>query len=167
MPQEVQAGTILMSQWPEIFDRETFDLESEPYRGQWSVVKGLDGFALDRKIRAAGWHFFFIASQVKAMFPGAPRAEKIKNALTRILSKVSEQHYNSLEVTGIVSKHFLGVPYVAISAHPRHLQQTCYLYGAEARRSSAAAAAQNCKSPSRILRQISRDNGAALPSVAD
>ena len=173
MPQEVQVGTILMSQWPEIFDPDpkTFELKSEPYSGPWSVVEGLDGFALDRKIRAAGWHFFFIASQVKAMFLGGPRAEKIKNALNRVLSKVSEQHYNSLEVTGIVSKHFLGVPYVAISAHPRHLQHTCYLDGAEARRSSgavtAAAAGQNPKSPSRILRQISPDNGAAIPSGAD
>jgi hypothetical protein len=160
MPKEVQAGTILMSQWP-----VPFDFESEPYSGQWSVVEGLDSIALDRKIRAAGANFFFIASQVKAMFLGAPRAEKIKNALTRILGKVSEQHYNSVEVTGIVSKHFWGLPYVVISAHPRHLQPTCYLDGAEARRSLAAG--QNCKSPSRTLRQISRENGAAIPSVAD
>jgi hypothetical protein len=160
MPQEVQVGTILMSQWPVIFD-----LKSEPYSGPWSVVEGLDGFALDRKIRAAGWNFFFIASQVKAMFLGAPRAEKIKNAMNRILGKVSEQHYNGLEVTGIVSKHFLGLPYVAISGHARHLQQNCYLDGAEARRSLASA--QNFNSPSRMLRQTSRENGAAIPSVAD
>jgi hypothetical protein len=160
MPQEVQTGTILMSQWPVLFD-----LQSEPYSGQWSLVEGLDGFALDRKIRAAGANFFFIASQVKAMFLGAPRAEKIKNALTRILGKVSERHYNSLEVTGIVSKHFLGLHYVVISAHPRHLQRNCYLDGAEARRSLAAG--QNCKSPSRTLRQISRESGTAISSVAD
>jgi hypothetical protein len=160
MPQDVQVGTILMSQWPALFD-----LESEPYSGQFSVVKGLDGFALDRKIRAAGWNFFFIASQVKTMFLGAPRAENIKNALDRILGKVSEQHYNGLEVTGIVSKHFLGVPYVTISAHPRHLQQNCYLDSSEARRSLASG--QNCKSPSRMLRQTSRENGVAIPSVAD
>ena len=160
MPQEVQVGTILMAQWP-----ETFDLESEPYSGRWRVVEGLDGFALDRKIRAAGWNLFFIASQVKAVFFGTPRPERIKNALTRILGKVSEQNYNSLEVTGIVSKHFLGVLYVTISAHPRHLQQNCYLDGAEARRSLGSG--QNSKSPSRILRQISRENGAAIPSAAD
>jgi hypothetical protein len=160
MPQEVHVGTILMAQWPVIFD-----LESETYSGQWTVVGGLDGFALNRKIRAAGWNLFFIASQVKAMFFGTPRPEKIKNALTRLLGKVSEQHYNSLEVTGIVSKHFLGVPYVTISAHPRHLQQNCYLDGAEARR--LLASGQNSKSPSRILRQISRENGAAIPSAAD
>lgn len=160
MPQEVHVGTILTARWPALFP-----LESESYSGQWSVVEGLDGFALDRKIRAAGWNFFFIASQLKAMFLGAPRAETIKSALTRILGKVSEQGYNSLEVTGIVSKHFGGLPYVTVWAHPRHLQQNCYLDGAEARRSLAAA--QNSKSPSRMLRQISGQNGAAIPSVAD
>jgi len=99
------------------------------------------------------------------MFLGAPRTEKIKNALNRILGQASEQHYNGLEVTGIVSKHFLGFTYVVVAAHPRHLQLSCYLDGAEARRSLAAG--QNSKSPSRILRQTSRENGAAIPSVAD
>jgi len=48
-----------MPGWPQLLG-----LESEPYSGRWSVVKAPDGFALDRKIRAAGWNFFFIASQV-------------------------------------------------------------------------------------------------------
>ena len=43
-------------------------LESEPCWGDWSVVKGFDGFALDRKIRAAGWNFLFMAVEVKVMF---------------------------------------------------------------------------------------------------
>jgi len=164
MPREIKAGTILISQWPSLFD-----LEGEPYSGQWSEVEGLDGFALDRKIRSAGWNFFFIASEVKAMFLGAPRAKKVQHAVNRILGKVSEQHYNSLEVTGIVSKHFLGLPYAVISAHPRHLQQSCYLDGAEARRSLALtlASGQNFKTPSRMVRQTSLEKGAAIPSVAD
>jgi len=66
MPQEVQVGTILMSECSQLFG-----LESEPYSGDWRVVKALDGFAFDRKIRAAGWNFCFIASEVsevKVMF---------------------------------------------------------------------------------------------------
>ena len=30
-----------------------------------------------------------------------------------------------LEVTKIVGRHFLGVPYVTVSAHSRHMQQSC------------------------------------------
>ncbi len=86
--------------------------------------------------RASGWNFFFMAAEEKAMFFGAPGAKKIQNALKRILGKVKQQHFNSLEVTGIVARHFLGVPYAIVSAHSRHVQQSCYLDSAEARRTS-------------------------------
>jgi len=136
MPQDVRVGTILMLGWPQLFG-----LESESYSGDWSVVKAHDGLALDRKIRAAGWHFFFIASEVKVMFFGALGAKKIQHALDRILGKVCQQHFNGLEVTGIVAKRFLGLPYAVISAHSRHLQQNFCLDGAEVRQSSQRYAA--------------------------
>jgi hypothetical protein len=97
------------------------------------VVKALNGFALGRKIHAAGWNFFFMAAEVKVIFFGAIGATKVQNALKRILWKVKQQHFNGLEVTGIVAKRFLGMPYVIVSAHSRHIQQSCYLDSAEAR----------------------------------
>ncbi|MFZ3265502.1 MAG: hypothetical protein WA172_15965 [Terriglobales bacterium] len=128
MPQEIEVGTILMSGWPQLFG-----LEGESYSGNWSVVKVLDAFALDRKIRVAGWNLFFVASEVKSMFIGAPGTVKIRRALNCILDKVSKQHFNGLQVTGIVAKHFWGVPYTVVSAHSRHVQQSCNLDGIEAR----------------------------------
>jgi GAF domain len=136
MPQPVHVGSILISELPQLFA-----LESEPYWGSWSVVKARDGVAPDREIRAAGWNFFFIASEVKVMFFGAIGAKKIQRALNRILGKVSKQHLNGLEVTGIVAKRFLGLPYAIVSAHSRHVQRSCYLDGAEVRRSSQRDAA--------------------------
>jgi len=65
-----------------------FGLESEPCSGSWSIVRLLDGFALDRKIHAAGWNFFFMAAEVKVMFIGAVGAKKIQNALMRILGRL-------------------------------------------------------------------------------
>ena len=70
------------------------------------------------------------------MFLGALGAKKIQHAVRRLLGKVSRQHFNGLEVTGIVAKRFLGLPYAVISAHSRHVQQSCYLDGAEVRRAS-------------------------------
>ena len=90
-------------------------------------LKALDGFGLDRKIQAAGWNFFFMAAEVKVMFFGAIGAKKVQNALRRILGKVREQDFNCLEVTGIVAKRFLGMPYTMVSAHSRHIQQGCEL----------------------------------------
>jgi len=139
MPQSVKIGTILvknllgMPQLP--------GLETEPCFGEWSVVKVSDAFALDRKIHAAGWNFFFMAAEIKVMFLGSVGATKIQSALKRILAKVKPQHFNGLEVTEIVARHFLGVPYVTVSAHSRHMQQSCNLDSCEARRLSQNDAA--------------------------
>jgi hypothetical protein len=135
MPQEVQVGTILMSEWPEVLGLASAGLESEAYSGHWRVVKALESIGLDRKVRAAGWNFFFIASEVKVMFFGAIGAERIRHAIDRILDKVRQQHFNGLEVTGIVVKRFLGLPYTVVSAHSRHVQKTCYLDSPEVRSS--------------------------------
>jgi hypothetical protein len=129
----LKIGTILIEKRPRI--TEFLELESESCSGKWSVVRGLDGFALDRKIHAAGWNFFFMAAEVKVMFFGAPRTAKIRNALHRILAKVRLHNFNCLEVTGIAANRFLGVPYTTVSAHSRHIQQGWRLDGAEERRS--------------------------------
>ncbi len=113
--------------------RRLLNLESEPCSGEWSLLKVPNGFAVDRKLRAAGWNFFFMAAQVKVMFFGSIGAAKIHKALKRILEKVKLQNFNGLEITGIVARRFLGVPYVTVSAHSRHLQQSCYLDSAVAR----------------------------------
>jgi hypothetical protein len=131
MPATIHVGAILMKEWPGI--KQLLGLESEPCSREWSLLKVLDGSALDRKIHAAGWNFFFMATEVKVMFLGSVGAAKVQNALKRILGKVSEEQFNCLEVTAIVSKRFLGVPYVTVSAHSRHVQQSCYLDGALAR----------------------------------
>src|SRR6202158_5499066 len=134
MPPTIQVGTILMKDWP--CTTPLLNLESEPCSGNWSVLKVLDSFALDRKIHAAGWNFFFMAAQVKVMFVGTVGVVKIQNALKRILGKVKQQQFNGLEVTQIVARRLLGVPYVTVSAHSRHMQQSCYLDSAMARQTS-------------------------------
>jgi len=138
MPPAVLVGAILIEEGPGM--KQLFGLESEPYSGKWSLVKVQDGAALDRKIRDSGWNFFFMAEEVKAVFFGALGAEKIQNALKRILGKLEPQHFNGLEVTKIVAKRFLGVSYTTVSAHSRHIQQSCYLDDTEARRASQQSA---------------------------
>jgi hypothetical protein len=128
MTPPVEVGTILIADRPLI--TQFLGLESEPYSGTWGVVQGLDAFALDRKIHAAGWNFFFMAAEVKVMFFGSLGTTKIRNAVRRILAKVRPQSFNSLEVTEIVAKRFLGMRYATVSAHSRHIQPSCYLDGA-------------------------------------
>ena len=131
MTPTVNVGTILIEEQPLI--TKFLGLESDPCSGRWSVVRGLDGFALDHKIHAAGWNFFFMAAEIRVRFFGAAGAKKIQNAVTRILQKVRPQHFNGLEVTGIAARRFLGVPYTIVSAHSRHIQQSCQLNSTLAR----------------------------------
>jgi len=133
MPPTVQVGAILTN---ESSLMKSFGLETEPCSGNWSIVKALDGFAIDRKIHAAGWKFFFMADEIKMMLLGALGAKNIQNALQRIFRKVKLQHFNGIEVTGIVAKRFLGVSYAVVTAHSRHVQRSCYLDSADARHAS-------------------------------
>jgi len=111
-------------------------LDREPYAASWSLVKLLNGFEFDRKMRAAGWTFFFMAAEVKATFFGARGVNKIRDAVKKIVGKVEHLHFNGLEVTGIVTKHILGIPYTVVTAHSRHVQQGCNLDGIEQRQAS-------------------------------
>jgi hypothetical protein len=134
MPSTVEVGTILMREWPGM--PTLIGVETEPLLDGWSAIKAPDTSTLDRKIRAVGWNFFFMATEVKTMFFGSFNATRIQSALRRILAKVKLQHFNGLEVTELVARHFLGVPYVTVSAHSRHLQHSCNLDSAEARQKS-------------------------------
>jgi hypothetical protein len=116
-------------------------LETEPCFGEWSVVKASNAFTLDRMIHAAGWNFFFMATEMKTMYFGFVSEEKLQSALKRILAKLKLQHFNGLEVTKIAARRFLGVPYVTISAHSRHMQRNCKLDSVETRRMSQNDAA--------------------------
>jgi hypothetical protein len=134
----VQVGTVLIGEESPRM-AEVLALQSEPYFGNWRVVKALNVFTLDHKIQAARWKFLFMADEIKTTFFGAIGATKIQRALERIASKVKYQNFNCLEVTSIVAKRFLGMPYVTVSAHSRHIQESCRLDSVETRRNGSPA----------------------------
>lgn len=131
MPRIIHVGAILIEDRPSLV--QYLAIDSEPYAANWRMVEGVDGSALDRKIHAAGWNFFFLAGEVRSLFLGLPRAAKIHNAVKRMLAKVSEQSFNCLEVSGITSRHFAGVPYTVVSGHRRQIQQPWHLDQGERR----------------------------------
>jgi len=77
--------------------------------------------------------------------------------MKRILRKVAQEHFNGLEVTGIVAKRFLGVPYTIVSAHSRHVQQSCYLDSIETRKTSDRDSEWACDGAPRRAREWSYD----------
>src|SRR5437667_8661433 len=98
-------------------------IESEIFLAGWRVVKNLDGSALARNVEGASWNFFYLAGESRATAFGRDQSGALRKAVKRILAK-QEKQYNSLEITRVVSKRFLGIPFMlSIAAHSRHIQQ--------------------------------------------
>ena len=45
----------------------------------------------------------------------------------QILSKRNPGRFNSLQITNVASRRFLGVPYITAFAHWRHIQESMFL----------------------------------------
>ena len=100
--------------------------ESEPYSNGWRSVKNLNGDDLDRKIRLAGWTLFDL-SHVNASVFGFDREKAVHGAVKRALAKTRSDNFNALEISQVVAKHFLGLPYVTVCARMRHVQESMFL----------------------------------------
>jgi hypothetical protein len=148
MAEKITTGTILIKDGTPL--PECLQFESEPYSNGWRSVKNLDAHGLDRKIGEAQWTFFFMAGEVKATVIGSDsertRCRAVKNLILRMKtdSLNPSNAFNCLEIARVAVKRFLGVPYVTVSAHPRHIQESMFLFhsknGAKWGRARLAAA---------------------------
>ena len=125
MADEIKTGTILIEEGTLL--PESVQFERETYSNRWRSVKDLDGYGLDRKIRDAGWNFFFMAGEIKASAFGSDVEKTLHRAIARLLANLKSERFNCLEITQVVLKRFLGLPYVSVSAHSRHIQESMFL----------------------------------------
>jgi hypothetical protein len=97
-------------------------IESEPFLPGWRVVKNLDGYSLNRKIKEANWNFVHLSGEYKARVVGRAYAGTLRKGVTRILTELRGRRFNSLEITAVVIKRFVGLAFLSISANRRHIQ---------------------------------------------
>jgi hypothetical protein len=105
-------------------------IQSEVFLPGWRVVKNLDSSALAQNIEGANWNFFYLAGEIRATALGRDRSGTSRKAVKRVLAK-QEKQFNSLEITKVVSKRFLGIPFMSVTAHTRHIQQAICLVPAK------------------------------------
>ena len=117
----IQEGTLLPTGLP---------VESDAFLPGWRAVRNLDGYGLGQKIDEADWNFFYLAGEIKATVVGREGVAALRRAVKQILAKRTGQKFNSLEIAKVVSKRFLGVPYLKVFAHSRHIQEGMYLAAA-------------------------------------
>ena len=98
-------------------------VESEVFLPDWRVVKNLDRSTLARNIEGVNWNVFYLAGEIRATVLGRNQPGTLRRAVKCVLAKQEGQKFNSLEITKVVSKRFLGIPFMRVTAHSRHIQQ--------------------------------------------
>ena len=121
MTQAIKMGTILIEQDARM--PGSLRLKSFPYSRGWTSVSN-DLNELDTEINKAGWTFFFMAGEIKITAFGFDKEAAMRRAVKRAITNVEAQKCNCMEITEVSANSFLGMPYVNISAHARHIQES-------------------------------------------
>ena len=121
MADTIKSGTILVTEGALL--PETILFESEPYAYGWRLVENIDSNGLDQIIRQAGWNFFYIAGLIETNVFGSDEKKTTRKAVKRIIANLKSKDFNCLEITRVVAKRSLGLPYVRVSARSRHIQK--------------------------------------------
>lgn len=100
---------------------ESVWIEKETYSPGWEEVTNLSSDDLDQQLRRENWSFFFIGGTIQGTSWGSWSGIANRSAATRALNK-SGIKFNGFEVTGIHPRRFLGLRYVTVVGHARHLQ---------------------------------------------
>ena len=122
MTDAIKTGTILVERNASM--PMSLLLEGKSYSGDWRSVSNLDLNGLDAAIHKAGWTFFFMAGEIKITAFGFDRERAVRRAVKRVITNVEAHKCNCVEITGVSAKSFLGMPYVNVSAHSRHIQES-------------------------------------------
>jgi len=119
--QTIRPGSILVEQ--NTFLPPPLGLESGITESGWArVTSNPNRQQLETKLAAAGWAFFYMAGKIKTTAFGFKRPQMIQAALKRLIAIVKLQNCNCLEIDAIRTRSFLGLPYISLSAHSRHIQ---------------------------------------------
>jgi hypothetical protein len=121
MHQASETGIILMRE--NILLPPNLSLDCEPFTSGWKVVKNLDSYAFSRRIKEKHWSFVRLDVQRRVRILGLATQGTLRRGVDRILQQLRGRRFNSLEVTVIVFKRFLGLTYLGISARLRHVQE--------------------------------------------
>lgn len=101
--------------------------------GDWDLVRGLGGYAVERKLQAAGWHFFFMVPESEGFAIGLDAQRTFAKALARAVRAVELTGFNAVEIVATKRRQWLGMYYVKVTAHPRHAHHSPFLHDRDVR----------------------------------
>jgi hypothetical protein len=125
MSDDKRADTILIREGTLL--PQGLGIETDLFLPGWRVIANRDRYALTRQIEHANWSFFFLAGEIRATVLGRDKLGTLRRAAKCVLAKRERRIANCLEITRVVSKRFLGIPFMVITAHSRHIQENRFL----------------------------------------
>jgi hypothetical protein len=72
-----------------------------------------------------------MAGAVDAMVFGSDLEKTTRRAVKKVLANMKSGRFNCLEISRVAAKSFLGLPYVTVAGHARHIQEGIYLFHAK------------------------------------
>lgn len=81
-----------------------------------------DRHQVEDKLATAGWAFFLMAGTIRTTAFGFGKLKMIEAALKRLIVSAKRENCNCLEIDAVTTHSFLGMPFVRLSAHSRHIQ---------------------------------------------
>jgi hypothetical protein len=121
MADAIMAGTILIEDGTAIPD--SMVLKRVPYSNGWASLM-FSCRELEREINKAHWNLFYIASDIKTNAFGFDRQKNLRTAVDRVITAVKANHCNCLEIQQVTPGSFFRLPYVTVTAHSRHIQES-------------------------------------------
>jgi hypothetical protein len=126
MTDTIKTGTILIAEGAIL--PESLLFESEPYAHGWRLVKNLDSHGFNRIVGQVGWNLFYIGGVIETNAFGSDEKKTTRKAVKQVIAKLKSKNFNCLEITQVTAKRSMGLPYVSVSAHSRHIQKSLFLF---------------------------------------
>jgi len=121
MPSAITPGALLLEGGTLL--PATILLDTAPYSDDWAAISSPARRELGKQLESAGWTFFYMSTQIRTSAFGFDPEKRMRTAVKRAVSVARLRKCNCLEIDEVATKSFLGVPYVSVSAHARHIQR--------------------------------------------
>lgn len=127
MTHNIQPGTMLVADG--ITVPEEVLLHTEHCLAGWSSVIKDTSAELGRKLKEAGWTFFFMASEISTRGFGFNEHARTDRAIKRMIDTVELDNCNCIEITQVEHRSIFGFPFTSLTGRARHIQRDSSFYG--------------------------------------
>jgi len=105
---------------------DEFNLTQEQFCKTWTSIEDTTPAAIDEKVRAAGWHFMWLADTSSCSGVSSTATSATDKAIRGALKRI-QRRFNAAELESIKLSKYLGFQVARVTLHARHIQQSAIL----------------------------------------